>query len=59
MTKEDYNNIPVFYCKRCNSLNIKSDGSGVVIDYCDDCSSTSIGITKINTWLEKEENKIK
>lgn len=38
--KEEYNNIPVVYCKHCLSLAIRnSDG----IDYCDKCGGTETG----------------
>lgn len=54
MVKEDYNNIPVHYCKQCGSLRIMGT-SGVVGDYCDTCGSTDIDITIIDTWLELQK----
>ena len=39
-TKEEYNSLPVFYCKECLSLNIKTVAG---TEFCDDCSSTDIG----------------
>lgn len=47
-SKEDYNSIPVFYCKKCTSLLIKADE--IYGDYCRDCGSTDIGQTSIEEW---------
>lgn len=47
LTKEDYNNEPVFYCSECLSLRIRSLDD---TDYCDKCGSTSIEKTHINEW---------
>lgn len=47
LTKEDYNNEPVFYCSECLSLRIRSLDD---IDYCDKCGSTSIEQTHISEW---------
>lgn len=47
-TKEDYNSIPVYYCKKCTSLLIKADE--IYGDYCRDCGSTDIGQTSIEEW---------
>jgi hypothetical protein len=48
LNKEDYNNIPVAYCKHCLSLKIMAvDGN---LDYCDDCGCTDIGFVHINDW---------
>jgi hypothetical protein len=52
--KEDYNNEPVYYCKECLSLKIRTLD---VADYCDTCSSTEIGITDIFTWEKMYEQK--
>ena len=39
LSKEDYNNEPVYYCTECMSLRIRNiDGT----DYCDKCGSTNI-----------------
>ena len=59
--KEEYNNIPVVYCKHCLSLAIRnSDG----IDYCDKCGGTETGEAHIHEWekmygLHKEYYKEK
>lgn len=47
---EDYNNEPVFYCNSCLSLKIKTVASGLDLDYCDECGSTDIEETHIETW---------
>lgn len=56
----DYNAEPVFYCKHCLSLNIKSVDESIDIDYldfCDDCGSTEIGKTDIHSWEKMYEQK--
>ena len=57
LTKEDYNNEPVFYCNHCLSLKILSLNSN--IDFCDECGSTEVNTTDISTWEEMYENKYK
>lgn len=50
MMENDYDNMPVSYCKRCLSLkilNIKPDGC-----YCEQCGNTDIGETSIQQWQE-------
>lgn len=37
MTKEEYNEIPVYYCTKCMSLNIVKDKKYVM--YCQDCGA--------------------
>ena len=48
--KEDYNNEPVYYCRRCLSLKIRDVESIENSEYCDDCGSTDIGRTSIEDW---------
>lgn len=48
--KEEYNSIPVFYCKKCLSLKIMNLVGIEDFDYCDDCGSTDIEQTDIETW---------
>ena len=43
LTKEEYNKIPVYYCKHCGSLAIMTMPENPD-DYCDKCGSTDIGI---------------
>jgi hypothetical protein len=60
MTKEEYNQIPVHYCKNCLSLAIiKSDDNSHV--FCKDCGGTEMSVTSIDTWeflFEQEFGKL-
>lgn len=48
ISKEEYNDEPVLYCRSCLSLHIASeDGMG---SYCNDCGSAAIGRTSIQMW---------
>lgn len=47
---KEYNDEPVFYCKSCLSLGIKTVASGLDLDYCKDCGSTDIEQTHIENW---------
>ena len=40
-----YNDEPIFYCKSCLSLKIRSIPSMDDSEYCDECSSTDVGQT--------------
>lgn len=55
MTEDDYNAIPVTYCKNCLSLKI------MVLDedesYCDDCGCTDVESTDITSWEKMYETK--
>lgn len=53
--KEDYNNIPVYYCKECLSLLIWT--YDINTDYCAKCGNTDIGVTTIDLWEELYEHK--
>lgn len=46
----DYNTIPVFYCKQCLSLKIRDIPILEDSDYCDDCGSTNIEKCSIEEW---------
>ena len=59
ITKEEYNNEPVFYCVDCLSLKIKNLAETEGLDYCDDCGSTNIDSCHIEEWEEKYINKHK
>lgn len=48
--KEEYESIPVFYCKQCHSLRIMRVAESDEMTYCDDCGSTSIGQTSMQEW---------
>lgn len=52
LDKEIYDAIPVFYCKQCLSLKIKSLPGNSSIDFCDDCNSTDVNTVDIFTWQE-------
>lgn len=54
LSKEDYNNEPVYYCSECLSLKIRDiDGT----DYCDKCGSTNISQTHIQEWEQMYNKK--
>lgn len=56
----DYNAIPVFYCKHCLSLKIKTVDESIdteYLDFCADCGSTEIEQTDIHTWEKMYEQK--
>jgi hypothetical protein len=54
LSKEDYNNEPVYYCSDCLSLRIRDiDG----VNYCDKCSSTNIEQTHIQEWEQMYNRK--
>ena len=50
--KKEFNDEPVFYCKNCLSLKIKTVPGMIELDYCDDCGSTDISKTNIETWRQ-------
>ena len=57
--KEEYDNIPVYYCKSCLSLRVMSirDSSDSSMNYCDECGNTEIGETSIQEWEEMYKRK--
>ena len=57
MSKKEYDEEPVYYCRRCLSLKVKQiAGSSSPDDlYCDDCGSVSIGYIVIDKWLELQK----
>ena len=56
ITKQEFNEMPVFYCKSCLGLAIinESDGLG---SYCKTCGSASIGRTSLEIWQESYRAK--
>lgn len=48
--KQNYNEEPVFYCKSCLSLKIRSVPNMEDSEFCDECSSTDIGQCSIEEW---------
>lgn len=57
ITKKEYNDIPVLYCKHCLSLKIKDIPLLDDSEYCDDCGSTNIDMCHIEEWEEKYKYK--
>lgn len=55
--KEEYNSIPVYYCKDCLSLKIRSVEGFDNTDYCDTCGSTCIDKINIDGWETLYKNK--
>lgn len=54
-SRSEYDDQPIYYCRRCLSLDIKQIGEGEGeggIDYCDDCGCTDIGEMNIYEWEE-------
>lgn len=56
-TKEEYNSIPVYYCKHCGSLKVMTTPG--LNEYCDSCGSTDIGKANIDIWLELQKTVFK
>ena len=54
MSTEEYNQIPVYYCKHCGSLRIITM-LDTEEDYCDACGATNIGKASIESWIELQE----
>lgn len=50
LSKEEYNSIPVLYCKKCLSLKVMNLVGMEDFDYCDECGVADIGETDIETW---------
>ena len=69
--KENYNNVPVTYCKTCLSLHIKdvtfprSDSSeeestqkpDALVGYCVPCGNTDLGEAHIEEWKEMYQDR--
>lgn len=55
--RDEYNNIPVHYCKCCLSLNIKTVIANSDLDFCEDCGATDIGQTHIETWRKEYKDR--
>ena len=56
-SKQEYNEEPVFYCKNCLSLKIKTVQVDSNLDYCDECGSTDIAQTSIEEWRDTYKNR--
>lgn len=55
--EKDYNEEPVFYCRHCLSLRVKSVPGMKDLDYCDDCGATAIAQTNIKDWEQMYREK--
>lgn len=61
LTREEYNNIPVYYCSHCLSLDIKNfideldQYEDSITCVCDNCGSTNIEQAHIDYVLELRE----
>lgn len=49
---KEFNDEPVYYCKNCLSLKIKTVMVGLGLDYCDECSGTTIEQAHIEEWQD-------
>lgn len=52
--KTNYDEEPVYYCKKCNSLKILEVDD---VLYCAECGSTEIDTTNIYDWQNLKSNK--
>lgn len=52
MDKESYDDEPVYYCKRCLSLNICQMPMVESMCYCGNCGTTEIAETSFEEWDE-------
>lgn len=58
--KQDYNNVPVTYCKTCLKLHIKDvefpkdsvkdSKEQTVVSYCVDCGNTDLDTAHVSEW---------
>lgn len=54
---DDYNDLPILYCRHCMSLKIRNIPQVNDSDYCDECGSTDIGECHIEEWETLYEGK--
>lgn len=50
LPKEEYNKIPVLYCKNCLSLKVMGVPGIDDASFCDDCGSSDIEQCTIEEW---------
>ena len=56
--KQDYNNVPIAYCKTCLKIQIKyvtfkrDENNKANVSYCVDCSNSDIGEAHVEEWEE-------
>ena len=53
----NYNDIPVLYCKHCLSLRVRDIQMMEDSDYCDECGSTNIEECSIEEWETLYKNR--
>ena len=57
MDNNSYDDEPVYYCKRCLSLNIRSIPLVPDQDYCGDCGAVDVETTDIEDWKRLYKEK--
>jgi hypothetical protein len=57
MARNEYDEEPVYYCKRCLSLNIRQMPILNHQDYCGECGSAEVGCVDIEEWNQLYEKK--
>lgn len=57
-SNEEYNNIPVWYCKHCGSLRILALDS-IEEGLCDVCGSLQVGKASIDAWIDLQLTRYK
>ena len=57
MNKKPYDDEPVYFCKRCLSLNIRELPIIRYQDYCADCGTADVGIASIEEWKKMYKEK--
>ena len=57
MDAGSYEDEPVYYCKRCLSLNIRQVPMMPELSYCDDCGAVDIGEASFEEWDEMHVEK--
>lgn len=53
----EYNVEPVYYCKHCLSLRIRSITDISKTDYCDKCGSLDINKSSIQEWEDEYKSR--
>lgn len=57
LPKEEYNNIPIHFCKECLSLKVMRVIGMEEACYCDDCGGTDIEEASIEEWEQLYNKK--
>lgn len=53
----EYNAEPVYYCKHCLSLRVRSIPRMEDSEYCDECGAMEVGKCSIEEWEALYESK--